>query len=101
MTLPSENPHSRRKPGPTLQRLRPRTSGSRLSPGMRIFWDNVPPEQRRSDSAQSDSGLSYSAAWGVVSWRGGAAQPVVDRATEPFLRDRRDRDPGEVRPVEP
>src|SRR6266851_3493067 len=62
MALPTENPHSRRKPGSTYPATEPLKSGSRLSPGMRIFWGNVPAEQnapiRRSDSAQSDSGSS-------------------------------------------
>src|SRR5690348_9630433 len=31
-----------------------------------------------------------------VGWRGGAAQPVVDRAPESALRDRHDRDGGDL-----
>ena len=33
----ARKPHSRRKPGPTVQRSPKRTSGSRLSPGTRFF----------------------------------------------------------------
>ena len=33
--------------------------------------------------------------------RGGAAQPVVDRAAEPLFGDRHHRDAGKLRPVEP
>src|SRR6266567_7786827 len=38
MAQPIADPHSRRKPGSTLRRLRRRVSGSRPSPGMQIFW---------------------------------------------------------------
>src|SRR6266581_629746 len=37
MALPTENPRSRRKPGPMVQPLLRRISGSRPSPGMQIF----------------------------------------------------------------
>src|SRR6266852_1658079 len=37
MALAAEKAHSRRKPGPTFQRLRRRISGSRLLPGMWFF----------------------------------------------------------------
>src|SRR6266436_6603059 len=37
MALPTENPHSRRKPGSTYPATEPLKSGSRLSPGMRVF----------------------------------------------------------------
>src|SRR6266568_1254759 len=45
MALPTENPHSRRKPGSTYPATEPLKSGSRLSPGMRSFWNHIP--QRR------------------------------------------------------
>src|SRR6266567_7892917 len=58
MALPTENPHSRRKPGSIYSATEPLTSGSRLSPEMRIFFgimfQNVP--HSRNDSATSSSG---------------------------------------------
>src|SRR6266478_775704 len=63
MALPTETPHSRRKPGSTYPVKELLKSGSRLSPGMRSFW-NVPPGQnvshstiRGSDSMRNDSGI--------------------------------------------
>src|SRR5438034_9628464 len=63
MALPTENPHSRRKPGPILQRLDRRISGSRLSPGMRIFLEQYSSRKecahlRRGDSTESDLGIT-------------------------------------------
>src|SRR6266699_2235219 len=37
MVLPTEKPHSRRKPGSTYPATEPLKNGSRLSPGMRFF----------------------------------------------------------------
>src|SRR6266567_2511190 len=73
MALPTESPHSRGpsahglvpwgKPGPTLQRLSRRISGSRLSPGMRIFLEQYSSREecaplRRGDSTESDVGIT-------------------------------------------
>src|SRR6266436_4022997 len=63
MALPTESPHSRRKPGPTFQRLSRRISGSRLSPGMRIFFGTIFLQRRmcplrRGDSTESDLGIT-------------------------------------------
>src|SRR5712691_8629057 len=58
MALPPEDPHSRRKPGSIYSATEPLTSGSRLSPEMRIFFgimfQTVP--HSRNDSAISSSG---------------------------------------------
>src|SRR5712691_7689984 len=59
MALPTENPHSRRKPGPTLQRPRRGKSGSRLSPGMRIFLVATPLRPLRVLCALSDKAFVF------------------------------------------
>src|SRR6266568_1874937 len=89
MALAAEKPHSRRKPGPTLQRLRRRLSGSRLSPGMRFL--NAPPEETapRSTERLSAERLGYNCEWRLTracSIRRHQARPLRGPARMPGRR---------------
>src|SRR5437588_144625 len=93
MTLPTKNPHSRRKPGPTLQPPRRWIGGSRLSPGMQFFWNNVPSGQHAPFGAATERGIvvmntpygnSMTAAEHTIAMMFALARqiPAADRSTQ-------------------
>src|SRR6266702_8346762 len=108
MALPTENPHSRRKPGSTYPAAERLKNGSRLSPGMRILWHNVLPEQNVPNAAErlnaDDPGISVRSSFDSGSKRDAAGQrnctgdvrgrPILDRDH----RLRADLPPGHRRP---